>query len=127
MIDKIMLDIECKKKPTLKYAVALKENKLESELMEEFGTAKFFGLIEVTNDERKKLLNYKIIENLYSKEEHRKGILAAELLVKNKVDILLSSRELHKGGSYYALEDNAIEIRIINVRIRGQIHLTHLS
>ena len=60
------------------------------------------------------MLNYEIIENPYWKEPHRRGILAAELLAKHKVDVLLTKEELHKGGAYYALQDNFIEIRKID-------------
>ena len=41
----------------------------------------------------------------------RKGILAAELLAKNKVDVLFTKGEMHKGGAFYALQENFIEMR----------------
>jgi len=107
-IDKIMLDIEYKKKDVLLYAVPLEKKSKASEIASEFGTAAFFGLFKVSNKE-KKLLESKIIENLHTKAKAKRGTLAAQLLAKNKVDVLLVKSELHKGGAHYALQEYFIE------------------
>ncbi len=111
-IDKIMLDIEYRKKDVLLYAVPLAQKSKNSTIVPEFGTAGFFGLFKVSNKpEEKKLLESKIIENPYAKGATKRGILAAQLLAKNKVDVLFVKEEMHKGGSYYALQDYFIETR----------------
>jgi cation diffusion facilitator family transporter len=110
-IDKLMIDVEYKKKDVLVYAVPLEGNSFKSAVAREFGTAKFFGLARVSNKAgNKKLLESRVIENPYWKSKSRKGILAAEFLAKNSVDVLFSKDEMHKGGAYYALQENFVEI-----------------
>lgn len=111
-IDRVMIDIEYREKKELVYAVPLKENKKESELAGGFGLAEYFGLLKV-NREKNKVLSTKIIENPHAKADRKRGILAAELLAEKNVDVLLTKKELHKGGAFYALEDNFIEIKKI--------------
>lgn len=112
-IDRIMIDVEYKRKPELIFAVPLEEKSENSLIAKEFGTAKFFGLIRASNVPGKaKLLGKRIIENPNWKSKARKGILAAELLAKNSVDILFSKEEMHKGGAYYALQDLFVEVRV---------------
>jgi len=112
-IDKIMIDVEYKKKDVLTYAVALEGKSRESPIAMEFGTAKFFGLFRVTNKpgEEKKLIGSRVVANPYAKSQSKRGILAAELLAKNKVDALFSKGEMHKGGAYYAMQEKFIETK----------------
>jgi len=111
-IDKIMIETEYKKKDVLLYAVPLTQQKKNSLIAPEFGTAHFFGLFTLTNKPtEKKLLNSEIIKNPYAKKDSKRGILAAELLIKKKVDVLITLSEMNKGGAYYALEDSFIEMQ----------------
>ena len=111
-IDKIMIETEYKKKDVLLYAVPLTQQKKNSLIAPEFGTAHFFGLFTLTNKlTQKKLLSSKIIKNPHAKEDSKRGILAAELLIKKKVDVLITFNEMNKGGAYYALEDSLIEMQ----------------
>jgi len=57
------------------------------------------------------LISSEIIENSHAKAEHKRGILIAELLAKKGINIVFSKKEMHKGGSFYALQDNFIEIK----------------
>jgi len=66
-------------------------------------------------------LESRIIGNPHAKEITKRGILAAGLLAKNKVDVLLTSAEMHKGGGYYALEDNFIEMQQTNAKTFGEL------
>lgn len=109
-IDRITIEIEYKKKPVICYAVPLESNSLKSRVAQEFGLAKYFGLFKV-DTKKHKVVEYSIIENPNWNAEHRRGILAAELLAKHNVDVLLNKGTLHKGGAYYALQDNFIEIK----------------
>ncbi len=111
-IDKIMTDIEYRKKDVLTYAVALESSSGKSPIAEEFGTARFFGLFKAANKPgEKRLIESRIIANPHAKAEAKRGILAAELLAKNKVDILFAKEGVHRGGAYYALQECFIETR----------------
>ncbi len=111
-IDKIMIDVEYRKKDVLVYAAALEKNSVESPIAREFGTAKFFGFAKISNKlGEKKLLESRVIENPHWKSKARKGILAAELLAENKADVLFAKEEMRKGGAYYALQENFVEAR----------------
>jgi len=121
-IDKIMLDIEYKKKDILIYSVPLLQKNKNSGIALEFGSAPFFGLFKIINKSGKqKLLESKIIENPYAKKSRQKGILAAELLAKNKVDVLFTVEEIHKGGGRYALQDYFIETRKTNKKVFSEL------
>lgn len=121
-IDHLMLDIDYKKKDTLVYAVPLKEGNESSPITKEFGTAPYFGLYSLTNKpEEIKLLSKKIIANPHASKKAKRGILTAELLAENNVDFLLVEEELHKGGSYYALEDNYIEVCLAKAKTFKEI------
>ncbi len=121
-LDKIMVETEYKKKDVLLYAVPLLQKKQSSLLAPEFGTAGFFGFFRLTNKPgEKKLLGSWIIKNPYLKESSKRGILAAELLAKEKVDILITAEKMHKGGSYYALQDNFVEMQETNTKTFDKI------
>jgi len=111
-IDKIMIDVEYRKKDVLTYAVALDAKSDNAGIAKEFGTAKFFGVFKATNRQAGiKAVEKKVIENPHWNKPSRKGILAAELVAKNKVDVLFTKEDMHKGGAYYALQENFIEMR----------------
>jgi cation diffusion facilitator family transporter len=121
-IDKIMIDIAYRKKDVLTYAVALQSRSDKGPVSREFGTAGFFGIFRATNKpDEKRLLEKKIIANAYAKAESKRGILAAQLLAKNKVDVLFVKEEMHKGGSYYALQDYFIETRKTDKETFGEL------
>jgi cation diffusion facilitator family transporter len=121
-LDKIMIDTEYKKKNILLYAVPLIDKKEDSLIALEFSQSPYFGLLKLTNTSNKKeLISKKIIKNPYLKEKTKRGILTAEMLTKNKVDVLVTLNELHKGGAFYALEDNFIEMQQTNKKRFNQI------
>ncbi|MBN1941403.1 MAG: cation diffusion facilitator family transporter [Candidatus Diapherotrites archaeon] len=113
-IDKIMLDVEYRKKDVLEYAVPILENRMDSKIASEFGSAKYFCLFKATNNEKSnRVLETRIIENPHAKSDSRKGILTAELLTKNKADVPLTTHEMKKGGAFYALQENFVEMKTI--------------
>lgn len=121
-IDKIMIEVEFRRKATLTYATALETGSQDSRVAQEFGSAKFFGIVKAGNEPGKKgVISKKVLENPHWKSKERKGILAAEFLAKQGVDVLLAKESLHKGGAYYALQENFIEIRKTKKRSFGEI------
>jgi len=116
-IDKIAIELEYRKKDVLVYGVPLKENKKDSAIAPEFGTAAFFGLLSVSNKPgMAKVLESRVVKNEYAGAKEKRGIQAAEMLAKNRVDVLFTLSEMHKGGGYYALQDNFIEIRLTKAK-----------
>ena len=116
-IDKIVIEIDYKKKDVLLYAVPLSQKSINSGIASEFGTAPFFGLFKISNRAGGgKPDGARIIANPNAKEKTKRGIRAAELLAKNKVDVLLTPSEMHKGGGYYALQDNFIEMQVTKAK-----------
>jgi len=113
-IDKIMIDFEYKKKDILTYAVPLEKKDEISKLALDFGSAKYFGLFSLKNDNSKALICKKVITNPHYNAESRRGILLAEMLIKKKVDVIITKKPMHKGGAFYALQDNFIEMKQIN-------------
>ncbi len=111
-IDSILTDIEYKKKAVLRYAVPVMEKREEAQITPGFGFAPFFALLDLKNEPKKKLLKIEFIANPHTLAERRKGILAAEMLAKKGVDVLLSREEMKKSGAYYALTDYYIEIEL---------------
>jgi cation diffusion facilitator family transporter len=109
-IDKIIIETDYKKKNVLVYAIPIQKNSESSLLSEDFGTTKFFGFVKI-NLLEKKVLSKKIVPNPFASEKSRKGILAARLLTKKKVDVLITKKEMHEGGAFYALQDNFIEMK----------------
>jgi cation diffusion facilitator family transporter len=109
-IDKIIIETDYKKKNVLVYAIPIQKNSESSLLSEDFGTTKFFGFVKI-NLLEKKVLSKKIVSNPFASEKSRKGILAARLLTKKKVDVLITKKEMHEGGAFYALQDNFIEMK----------------
>ena len=112
-IDKITVEIEYEKKKVITAAVPLEERKKDAKLMEGFGSAKYFALIKTTNKPKQnKILEIKFVKNPYATAQVRKGILTAEFLAKQNIDVLFVRKELKKAGAYYALKDFFVDIRI---------------
>jgi cation diffusion facilitator family transporter len=109
-IDKIIIETDYKKKNVLLYAIPIQKNSEISLLSEDFGTTNFFGFVKISLLE-KKIISKKIVSNPFASKKSRKGILAARLLTKKKTDVLITKKEMHEGGAFYALQDNFIEMK----------------
>lgn len=79
----------------------------ESKLSEHFGRSPFFALIKVR---RKKVEEYKFMENPYVKREIRSGLTAAHWLIKKGVDIVIVKNigEI----SFHALRDHGVDVYV---------------
>jgi len=93
------------KKKILIAAPIAEDRGLDSLIIEHFGSASYFGLTLVEDGQ---VLNFFARENTGRKLEHKKGIVAADLLVKEKVDILLT---IDVGeGPFHVLGNNLVQI-----------------
>ena len=57
------------------------------------------------------LVKQDVLINLFLLEEREKGIMAAELLVRNGVDVAVLKRKFHGKGAQYVFRDAGIEIK----------------
>ena len=93
------------KKKILIAAPIIEDKGLDSLVSPHFGGASFFGFAVV---EEGNLSSFSAKENKGATLQHKKGIQAADLLVKEKVDVLLTA-EIGE-GPFHVLGNNLIQI-----------------
>jgi cation diffusion facilitator family transporter len=107
-VERVSLRLEPRRRDVLLVAVPLASP--EGEISDEFGEAPVFGLAEVrTADER--VLRQEVVENPHRALEKQKGILVAEWLVGQGIDVLITVRAVNKGPSY-VLREAGVEMRL---------------
>jgi predicted Fe-Mo cluster-binding NifX family protein len=101
--------MEPEKKEFIRYAVPCTENNaLKSRVSEHFGKAEYFCLFDIRTADNE-LVDLRFIKNPFITLEKRKGLKAAELLVANKIDKLLSKESIAHKSAFYVLEDAYVE------------------
>jgi cation diffusion facilitator family transporter len=106
-------------------AIPIQEDKgVNSSASLHFGSALYFAFIEV---EEGQIVSLHTKENEGAKLSHKKGIQAANLLVEEKVDVVLAG-SLGE-GPFHVLGDNLIQIYYLpkSVEIREAIRLLNLN
>ena len=78
---------------------------LQSKLSEHLGKAPYFLFIEL---EEGRVKNWKILENLFSNYEKKRGIKAVDLIIREKANVLVVRTVTE--GPYYMLRANFIKI-----------------
>jgi len=106
-MERVSLHIEPRRRETLHVAVPLASP--EGEISSEFGEAPVFGLAEVRAADGD-VLRQEILPNPQLGIEKQKGILVAEWLVGQGIDMLITVREVNKGPSY-VLREAGVEMR----------------
>jgi cation diffusion facilitator family transporter len=98
----------------------MEDSGFDSPVSLHFGSAPFFAFIEV---EEGQIVSLNVRENEGARLSHKKGIQAANLLVEEKVDVVLSG-SLGE-GPFHVLGDNLIQIYSLpkSVEIREVIRL----
>ena len=92
----------------LRIAIPIVEDKgLDSSVSLHFGNAPYFAFIEV---EEGQIVGFYVKANEGAKLSHKKGIQAANLLVKENVDVALAGAIGE--GPFHVLGDNLIQIYI---------------
>jgi cation diffusion facilitator family transporter len=105
----------------IRIAIPIKEDKsMNSPAVLHFGSAPYFAFIEV---EEGQISRFQIRENEGAKLLHKKGIQAAYLLVKEKIDVVLAG-SLGE-GPFHVLGDNLVQIYCLpkSVEIREAVRL----
>jgi len=107
-VDHILIHYEPVKKEFINIAIpyVVKEGKVS----EHFGEAPAFLVLRV-KAESNSLVKQDVLVNPFLLEERGKGIMAAELLVKNGVDVVVVKSEFHGRGPQYVFRDAEVEIK----------------
>ncbi|MBA7490970.1 Ferrous-iron efflux pump FieF [subsurface metagenome] len=107
-VDHILIHYEPVKKAFINVAIPyiIKEKKVS----EHFGEAPAFLVLKVKADSDF-LVKQDILINPFLLEERGKGIMAAEFLVKNGVDVVVLKRKFHGKGAQYVFRDAGVEIK----------------
>ena len=106
-MERVSLHLEPRRREILRVAVPLASP--EGEISSELGEAPSFGLAEVRTADGD-LLHQEVLPNPQLGAEKQKGILVAEWLVGQGIDMLITVREVNKGPSY-VLREAGVEMR----------------
>ena len=106
-IDQILIHYEPLQKEEIIYAMPLTDD--QTSISAHFGEALFFMLVTFKAGDQT-ANKTEIIDNPFCKIEKSKGILAAEFLAKNLVDIVLVKKGFNSKGPAYVFSDSNIEI-----------------
>ena len=106
-IDQVLIHYEPMKKEEIVYAIPLMEDK--ESISPHFGEAPWFMFIIFKNGE-KTANRVKVIQNPCIKEEKGKGILAAEFLLQNSIDVVIVKKDFSGKGPAYVFSDANVEV-----------------
>jgi cation diffusion facilitator family transporter len=114
-VELVTVHVGLSHKKKILIAVPIAEDKgLDSLVSPHFGSVPYFGLALF---EEGQVLSFFVKENKGAKLEHKKGIVAADLLVKEKVDVLLTA-DIGE-GPFNVLGNNLVQIfEIPNAQLR---------
>ncbi|MDD3142463.1 MAG: cation diffusion facilitator family transporter [Lachnospiraceae bacterium] len=108
-IDQVLIHYEPMRKEEIVYAIPLMEDK--ESISPHFGEAPWFMLIIFKNGQ-KTANRIKVIQNPCIKEEKGKGILAAEFLLQNSIDVVIVKKDFFGKGPAYVFSDANVEVMI---------------
>jgi len=106
-IDQILIHYEPLQKKEIIYALPLTDD--QASISAHFGEALFFMFVTFKAGD-KAANKTEIIDNPFCKIEKSKGILVAEFLVKNMVDLVIVKKGFSSKGPAYVFSDSNIEI-----------------
>lgn len=108
-IDQVLIHYEPLKKDKIIYAFPLADD--QSTISTHFGEVSFFMLV-IFQSTDKVASKVEILSNPFSKVEKRKGILAAEFLIKNEVDIVIVKNDFESKGPLYVFANANTEVKL---------------
>jgi len=108
-VDQILIHYEPLQKEEIIYALPLTDN--QASISSHFGEALFFMMLTFKAGE-KAAYKLEIIDNPFCKVEKSKGILAAEFLAKQMVDLVLVKKGFGSKGPAYVFSDANIELMV---------------
>ncbi len=106
-IDQVLIHYEPMRKEEIVYAIPLMED--NESISPHFGEAPWFMFIIFKNGQ-KTANRVKVIQNPCIKEEKGKGILAAEFLLQNSIDVVIVKKDFSGKGPAYVFSDANVEV-----------------
>jgi len=106
-IERVNFDLAPPVRDTLRIAAPLATR--DGELSAEFGGSPYFGLTEVRTADGH-VLRRDVLPNPHREAEKQKGILVAEWLVRQGVDVLVAREDVKKGPGY-VLRQAGVDVR----------------
>ncbi len=106
-VERVNLHLEPQRRDIRRIAAPLAS--ADGEISSEFGEAPYFGLAEVRAADGD-VLRLTVLANPHLGAERQKGIVVAEWLVRQGIDVLITVRDVNKGPSY-VLREAGVETR----------------
>lgn len=106
-IDQVLIHYEPMRKEEIVYSIPLMEDK--ESISPHFGEAPWFMFIIFKNGQ-KTANRVKVVQNPCIKEEKGKGILAAEFLLQNSIDVVIVKKDFSGKGPAYVFSDANVEV-----------------
>ncbi|MEA1943845.1 MAG: cation diffusion facilitator family transporter [Euryarchaeota archaeon] len=108
-VDRVLIHIEPEEKEFIRYAVpCIENNGLMSGVSEHFGEAEYFCIFDMRTEDGD-LTDMRFLKNPFATLEKRKGLKAAELLVANRIDKLITKASIAQKSAFYVLDDAYVE------------------
>ncbi len=108
-IERVVIHYEPEEKVHLRYAVPLQDR--EGLIGDHFGEVPYFAIFDVDVRENR-IERREFIANPFADVEERKGVQVAEMLLAQKVDVVLLHHSLSGKGAGYAFEAARVEMRM---------------
>lgn len=106
-IDNVLIHYEPVQKEEMVYVIPLTDEK--NRISSHFGEAPWFMFLIFKSGE-KITKQVDIIDNPFIGEEKGKGILPAEFLIKNGIDVMIVKKDFQSKGPAYVFSDSNVEI-----------------
>lgn len=106
-VDRALIHVEASASPYVQYAIPLADE--TGSISEHFGEAPFFALVMVLRRDGS-LHEQRVMTNPYREAPRAKGIGAAEWLVAQNVDVVVSKRALYGKGPEHVFGEAGVEL-----------------
>ncbi|KAF5411780.1 MAG: cation diffusion facilitator family transporter [Euryarchaeota archaeon] len=123
-VDRVLIHIEPEERELIRYAVPCTENNgTLSRVSGHFGEAEYFCIFDVRRGDNE-ITDMRFLKNPFATLEKRKGLKAAELLVANDIDKLITKESIAQKSPFYVLDDAYVESEVTNLDTIGEIIAT---
>ena len=104
-VDRVLIHIEPEERGITRYAVPCTENNgTISRVSGHFGGAEYFCIFDMQREDNE-ITDMRFLKNPFATLEKRKGLKAAEILVANDIDKLITKESISQKSPFYVLDD----------------------